>query len=184
MLHTSNMKRRVVDWSRWWWVMCEDCLSTDPVNLIFVGILWRADLRNTNRCPCSLWLLLLDLLDLLITWLIAFVVTCIIRNSGLLIDEIVSLLQQPVIIDYHPTTTWSVWRWPPLLSQLVVIVHVDRVGLLLAAVNDDFALLSLFLWTFTLIELRLGRLLLHTHLAIVVATGTFLVLRQTTTSLV
>jgi hypothetical protein len=37
----------------------------------------------------------------------------------------------------------------------MVIVHVDGIGLLLAAVNDDFALLRLFLWAFALIELRL-----------------------------
>ena len=54
----------------------------------------------------------------------------------------------------------------------MVIVHVNGVGLLLTAVNDDFAMLGLLLWAFALIELRLGRLLLHTHLAIVVATRT------------
>lgn len=61
----------------------------------------------------------------------------------------------------------------------MVIVHVDSIGLLLTAVNDDFAMLGLLLWALALIELRLGRLLLHTHLAIVVATRTFRVCRQT-----
>jgi hypothetical protein len=63
----------------------------------------------------------------------------------------------------------------------MVIVHVDGIGLLLAAVNHDFALLGLLLWAFALIELRLGRLLLHTHLTIVIATRTFRVYRQTIT---
>lgn len=63
----------------------------------------------------------------------------------------------------------------------MVIVHVNSVGLLLAAMNDYFALLRLFLRAFALVELRLGRLLLHTHLAIVVAARTFRVHRQTIT---
>ena len=63
----------------------------------------------------------------------------------------------------------------------MVIVHVDGIGLLLAAVNDDFALLRLLLWAFALIKLRLRRLLLHTHFAIVIATRTFRVYRQTIT---
>ncbi len=35
----------------------------------------------------------------------------------------------------------------------MVIVHVDGVGLLLAAMNYYFALLRLFLWALTLVEL-------------------------------
>ena len=62
----------------------------------------------------------------------------------------------------------------------MVIVHVDGVGLL-AAMNDDLALLRMFLRAFALVELRLGRLLLHTHLAIVVSTCTFRFRRQTIT---
>jgi hypothetical protein len=164
--------------------MCKDCLSTGSIHLNFAGILRRADLRSANRCPGSLWMLmLLDMLDLLIIWLVAFVVAGIICHSSLWIDEIVSLLQQTVVVDYHPTASWTVRRLSSLLRQLLVVVHVDRVWLL-AAMNDNFALLSLFLWAFTLIELCLGRLLLHTHLAIMVATRTFRVLRQTTATLV
>ena len=47
--------------------------------------------------------------------------------------------------------------------------------------NNNFTLLRLLLRALSLVELRLGRLLLHTHLAIVVATRTFGVLRQTIT---
>ncbi len=164
--------------------MCKDCLSTGSIHLNFAGILRRADLRSANRCPSSLWMLmLLDILDLLIIWLVAFVVAGIICHSSLWIDEIVSLLQQTVVVDYHPTAGWTVRRLSSLLRQLLVVVHVDRVRLL-AAMNDDFALLGLFLWAFMLIELCLGRLLLHTHLAIMVPTRTFRVLRQTTATLV
>lgn len=53
-------------------------------------------------------MLLLELFNLLISRLVALIMTGVIR-CGLRIDEIVTLLQQPVIVDYHTTAACTVW---------------------------------------------------------------------------
>ncbi len=70
--------------------MSKNRLSS-TIHFSFVGVRWGADLRCTHGRACCLWLLL-ELLNLLISRLVALIMTAVI-HSNLRIDEIVTLLQ-------------------------------------------------------------------------------------------